>query len=93
MIGAAFKVGLAAFGGAGLVTKLIIVLGLVSTLLAAYGVWHYHVWSNGYEDAIAAIARGDAKAVANAQAKRSVWRDCRDSGLRWDQTTGKCEVR
>lgn len=86
MISAAFK----AFGLAGTVTKLIIVLGLVSTLLAAYGVWHYHVWSNGYEDALAAIAKQDKKAIEKATTYRNAWRQCRDRGMRWEQATGKC---
>jgi hypothetical protein len=83
--------GLAMFGTAGLLTKLIVVGSLAVTLLSAGGIVYHHIWSNGYDKAIANIAAQDVKAVAKAKKYRSAFNDCRARGLRWDQSTLKCE--
>lgn len=80
----------AALGAAGLLTKLLVAAGLVAALLAAYGVWHHQVYSKGWTDALAAVARQDARAIGQAQAYRSKFKECRAAGQGWDQTTGRC---
>lgn len=90
MIGAIFNGALAAFGGAGLITKLITIGVLAASLLAAYGLWHHRVYTKGWNDALAAIARQDSKAIADATRLRSAFKTCREAGRKWDQTTGAC---
>lgn len=80
----------AMFGGAGLLTKLITIGVLLASLLAVYGVWHHRVYTKGWNAAIAAIAAQDSKAIADATARRSAFKACRDQGKRWDQVTGAC---
>lgn len=84
------RMGLAAFGAAGLTTKLIVVGSLALALLTTLGIIYHHIWSNGYDKALADIAKQDAKAIAKATAYRSAVVDCRARGLHWDQSTGKC---
>ncbi len=79
-----------ALGAAGLLTKVLVGLGLVAALLTAYGVWHHKIYRSGYDRAIADIAAEDKKAVDRAIAARSVWKDCRAAGRRWDQVEGRC---
>ncbi len=79
-----------AFGAAGITTKLIALGSIAIVLITAYGIWYHHVWSNGYDDALAAIAKQDKKAIAKATQYRAVFSDCRARGLQWDQATGKC---
>jgi hypothetical protein len=81
---------LSLFGGAGLMTKLIIIGGLAVTLLGAYGIWHHKVYRSGYDRAISDIAAADAKAVERATTARNTFKICRDSGRKWDQATGTC---
>jgi ABC-type amino acid transport system permease subunit len=69
-----------------------IAAGLVA-LVIAYGIWHHHVYMEGWNAAINAVARQDAKAIAAAKAGRDAFNKCRDSGLRWDQSTGQCGGR
>jgi hypothetical protein len=82
-----------AFSGLSILSKLIAVGIIILLLGTVYGVWHYHVWSNGYEDALAAIAKQDSKAIAKAKRYRSAVSDCDARGLRWDQSTGVCGGR
>lgn len=97
MISLGIKAALALFGGAGIWTKVIVVGALALTLVAGYGVWHFHVWSNGrsygYDEALKDIAKQDGKAIAKANSYRAAVRDCRAGGLRWDQSTGQCKGR
>lgn len=86
MIGTLFS----AFGAAGLLTKLITVGVLAGSLLIAYGVWHHKVYKKGWDAAIAAIAAQDSKAIADATARRSAFKACRDQGKHWDTVTGAC---
>ena len=81
---------LSLFGGAGLMTKLIIIGGLAVALLGAYGIWHHKVYRSGYDRAISDIAAADAKAVQRATNARNAFKICRDSGRKWDQATGTC---
>jgi hypothetical protein len=74
-----------------LVSRLITIGIIVSLLGGIYAGWHIHVYRNGYRAAIAAIAKQDAKAIAAATRARAALNDCHSRGLRWDQTTGKCE--
>jgi redox-regulated HSP33 family molecular chaperone len=75
---------------AGVLAKLLAAAGLLAALLAAYGAWHHQVYQKGYVAALAAIARGDSRAVGKATEYRNVFKDCRSQGRNWDQTTGKC---
>lgn len=84
------KMAMTALSGAGLLTKLIIALGLAGALLTAYGVWHHKVYQKGYVRALADIAAEDAGAINRATSMRQTWRDCRDRGGRWDQSEGRC---
>ncbi|WP_375414610.1 hypothetical protein [uncultured Bradyrhizobium sp.] len=79
-----------ALGGAGLVAKLITVGVLVTSLLAVYGFWHHKVYMRGWNGALAAIARQDSRAIADATKLRSAFKTCRDQGRKWDQATGSC---
>jgi len=90
MIGMYFKIGMAALSGAGILTKLAVAGALLAALLSAYGVWHYKVYSKGYDAALAAVARADARAVGKATEYRNVFKECRAQGRNWDQSTGKC---
>lgn len=81
---------LTAFNALGSTAKIGLIIGLAVMLAGLYGTWHYHVWSNGYADAIAAIARQDAKAIKAGQEARSAYRNCVDNGGMWVQSTGKC---
>ena len=83
----------AAFSLAGLATKLSVIAVAVLTLGTAYGIWHYKVWSRGYDRALADIAKQDQKAIARATQYRGAVLDCRAGGMRWDQTSGQCSGR
>jgi hypothetical protein len=48
-------------------------------------------YSRGHMAAIAGVAAGDAKTIAAAKAKRSVWQECRTRSGQWDQATGECK--
>lgn len=86
MIGTIFT----ALGGASLVTKLIAGAALLAALGITYGVWHHRVYMGGYNDALAAIAKQDDKAIKAASSMRNAFLDCRARGLRWDQSSGEC---
>jgi hypothetical protein len=81
---------LALLKASGLLTRLILGAGAGVALLAAYGVWHHRVYESGVEAAIAGIAREDSRWIDRAVKARGIWRDCRDQGGNWDQTTGRC---
>lgn len=60
-------------------------------IVICYGIWHHKVsesgWRAGWRDAIAAIARGDPKAISAAQASRA----CHNSGGVW--VSSRCIAR
>jgi hypothetical protein len=85
------RLAMTAFGGAGLVAKLITIGVLAASLLAAYGLWHHKVYTKGWNGALAAIARQDSKAIAAATELRSAFKTCRDRNGKWDQVTGACK--
>lgn len=91
MISTIFSGLISAFFAASGLTKLIMIGSVIAALGIGYGGWYIHVYNKGYNAAIAAIARQDAKAIARATAARSAVNECADRGLRWDQSTGKCE--
>lgn len=84
------KMAIDAIEASGILTKILVGIGLLAGLGAAYGVWHHEVYESGVKDTIAAIARADAKTVARAVAARAVLKDCQARNLTWDQSTGKC---
>lgn len=84
------RAAMSALGAAGLLTKVLVGLGLVAAMLAAYGVWHHKVYRSGYTRAISDIAAQDEKAVSRAEAARGSWKQCRAAGRRWDQVEGRC---
>lgn len=81
----------AAVGGLSFSTKLIAAGVIVLGLVTAYGVWHHRVYREGYDAAIAAIAREDGKAIKRALEARGKLKDCQDLSRTWDQTTGRCK--
>ena len=81
---------LAAFNLFGTTTRLIMIVGFVLSLVTAGGVIYYKIWDRGYEYALAAIAKRDAKAIAKATSYRGAVDDCDSRKLLWDQSTGKC---
>jgi hypothetical protein len=69
------------------------IAAVVGPLLVAgtvYGVWHHKVYSKGWNDALAAVARDDAAAVGRASKMRDQYESCADRKGAWDQTTGRC---
>jgi hypothetical protein len=84
------KLAMTAISGSSLLIKIALAVGLAAAVLAAYGVWHHKVYRSGYDRAISDIAAADAKAIGRAQQARAVWKNCRDSGKRWNQETGTC---
>lgn len=91
MIGTYLKLGMTALGGAGLLTKVIIALGLAGSLLVAYGVWHHRVYQSGVNDTLAKIAKADARMVARALEMRRALSECNAAGHHWNQSTGRCQ--
>ena len=90
MIGVGFRAALAMFGGAGLLTKVIVIVGMAGFVLTAYGVWHHKIYMSGVNDTIAKIARADAATVKKASDARSSFKICRDAGRQWDQGNNRC---
>lgn len=84
------KAGVVFLEGAGLLTKILIGLGIAATLVAAYAEWHHQIYKQGVNDTIAGIARADKAWIDKASAARSKWKDCNAQNRGWDQTTGKC---
>ena len=84
------RTAMTALSAAGLLTKLAMGAGAVVALLAVYGVWHHQVYQRGVDDAVAQIARNDARLVARAVAARAKLKECQIGGMSWDQTTGAC---
>jgi hypothetical protein len=70
--------------------RLGIIVALFVGVSTISGVAYYKIWSRGYQHALLDIAKPDAQAIARATEFRNAWRQCRDSGMRWDQTTGQC---
>lgn len=85
------KAGMAALGATGILTKILIGLGLAATLLAVYGEWHHKIYQSGVRDTIAGIARADEKLVGRAKKARSKVLECQAAGRAWDQSTGACK--
>lgn len=89
-----FKLAATALTGAGLVTKLLLGLGLAGGIVATYSIWHHQVYQSGHDDgrqaAINAIAAEDNATVERATRQRGVYLLCRDGGGRWDQSAGRC---
>lgn len=81
---------LALFQGSSLVTKAIAFLGLLAVLGTIYGVWHYKVYTRGYDAAIADIAANNKKVVARTRALRAKAVECDEKNGTWDVTNGTC---
>lgn len=84
------KMAIDAIEASGLLTKILLGVGLLAAAGTGYGVWHHEVYETGVKDTIAAIARADAKTVARAIAARAVLKDCEAHNMKWDQSTGRC---
>jgi hypothetical protein len=81
---------LTTLNAASLVMKLCIAGGVGLAALAAYGLWHHEVYDSGWHDALASVARADAKTIADATRYRNAYKACHEAGKGWDQTTGAC---
>lgn len=79
-----------AFNAMGWVGRIAAIVGPLLVLGTLYGVWHHKVYTKGYDAALAAVARADARAVGKATEYRNAFKDCRARNMAWDQTTGKC---
>ncbi len=56
-----------------------------------YGTWHYKVYSSGWNNAVAAIAKRDAAATAAVKAQVSRVGDCFANGGTWNTVEGRCD--
>lgn len=70
--------------------RIVAVVGPLIVVGTAYGVWHHKVYQQGVSDTIAGIAREDSRWINRAIEARNKWKDCRDQGHEWDQSTGRC---
>jgi hypothetical protein len=70
--------------------KLAAIAVVVAALAVGYAAWRHSIYQEGYDDAMAAIAAQDAKALAARDAAVSRVRECHDSGMRWDQSARQC---
>lgn len=70
-------------------------IGAVALALAAgaYTLWHHHVYRQGYDAAIAAIAAQDQEAIHAADQIRLGVRNCVNGGGVWDAEGGQCRRR
>lgn len=84
------KAALTALEAAGLLTKLLIAAGLVGAVITAYAVWHHEIYQHGYDQAISDIAEENAAAIGQAVERRKPWKECRDHGGVWSQSTRTC---
>lgn len=87
------KAALKFFTGGTLLVQIGVLLGIFAVVAAAYFGWKTHVYNNGWNAAIAAIAAQDKNAVEAARAARNTFRACVDGGGVWDVTNGKCQRR
>lgn len=78
------------FGGFSTLTKVLTIVGVVVALYASYAVWRHTIYTRGWNDAIAAIAAQDAKAIGAAKKARSAYTECIAAGRRWSTATGEC---
>lgn len=85
------KLALTALEAAGVLTKVLVALGLVASLLTAYGVWHHEVYQGGVSDTLARIARADERMVQRALQMRGKLLLCQEAGRSWNQSTGGCQ--
>lgn len=81
---------IAALEASGLMLKIAVIGGMIAAAAIGYGVWHHEVYEEGVNDTIAAIARADTKMVNRALKARSVMKECKSAGRKWDQGTGNC---
>lgn len=80
--------GLQAFG---LLKSAGIAAVLISVLLGGYELWHHKVYQSGIDDAVAGIAREDARLINRATAARAKLKECQSLDRDWDQSTGRCK--
>jgi hypothetical protein len=83
----------ALFRALSLKLRIVVTVGGIAAILAAYGLWHHKVFNSGWNAAIAAIAAQDRRAIDAARSARAHWRACVDSDGVWNASTGQCRRR
>ena len=73
--------------------RVVVTVGGIAAILAAYGLWHHKVFNSGWNAAIAAIAAQDRRAIDAARSARAHWRACVDGDGVWNASTGQCRRR
>lgn len=69
----------------------LVVAALVAVALGSFWYGREGEYGKGHTAAIAEIAGEDAAALANATAKRNVWKECKARDGTWNQSTGVCK--
>jgi hypothetical protein len=83
----------ALFRALSLKLRIVVTVGGIAAILAAYGLWHHKVFNSGWNAAIAAIAAQDRRAIDAARSARAHWRACVDGDGVWNASTGQCRRR
>lgn len=71
-------------------TICIVVIAVIVSSLSSYWIGRWGQYKRGESDAIAGIAREDAKLIDRARAGRAKYEECVARGMRWSQVTGDC---
>lgn len=64
--------------------------GIVAAAGAAYVGWRHHQYMRGWNEALAYVAKQDAKAAKVATDAKNRVDACYDTGGDWDGATGEC---
>lgn len=67
------------------------VVGPLLVLGTGYAVWHHQIYQRGYDKAISDIAEENSEAIGQAVERRKPWKECRDRGGVWSQSTRTCQ--
>jgi hypothetical protein len=69
----------------------LVIAALVGVALGSFWYGREGQYDKGHAAAIAEIASEDASVIADATAKRNIWKECRARSGTWDQATGDCK--
>lgn len=68
-----------------------VVAALVAVALGSFWYGREGEYDKGHTAAVAEIASENASVIANALAKRNLWKECRARNGVWNQATGDCK--
>jgi uncharacterized membrane protein len=68
----------------------VLIAAVLVACVASYWIGRTGAYNKGVDDTVERVARGDAKVVDRARHARAKLQECREQGLRVDQTTGAC---